>query len=182
MPPLAHGGFFADKDAFLHGKQGIELKKQEIEQKFTYRYLPYDELQFIQKTTVYRKYLSFDPEIRINKRCFEHEERYHLTIKEDALFERSKVKLKITKSEYEEIAETIHRPELIMDVVSFAFDAWHILNFKSCVNHPIRFAEMEYKDEEDYRRTSPLVQALPCIGNDVTYHPDYYSKNIWAKL
>ncbi len=159
-----------------------KLKKQEIEQKFNYNYLPYDEFKFIQKTTVYRKYLSLVPEIRINRRQFDNEVRCHITIKDDSLFKRRKIKLKLSNEEYSEIAETISRPELIMDVFDFEFDAHHILSFKVCLNHTIRFAEIEYENEEDYIRTSPLVESLKCIGEDVTFNPRYYSKNIWMQL
>ena len=158
------------------------MQKIEIEQKYLFYYLPYNELPFCQKTTVYRKYLSFDPEVRIHKRVFETEERYHLTIKQENILKRNKIKVLLTKNEFEEIFDFIEREPLIMDVYDFKFDIKHIISFKVCKNYNIKFAEIEYSDDLDFEINSTLITKLPFIGKEVTYNKDYYAKNIYLKL
>lgn len=61
------------------------------------------------RTLLYhRKYVSTNPEVRINKRVFESgETRYHLTVKDNAQFQIKKIKVTITLEEYESISAIV---------------------------------------------------------------------------
>lgn len=155
----------------------------EIEKKFLFSYLPYGELKFNKKSVVFRKYVSIEPEVRINKREFENGQiGYHLTVKSGDLFIRNEIKIKITENEYEAISNLINKPALVMDIYEFKFDSRHVINFKICRDVGISFAEMEFESMEDYADTFPKTEKLPFLGEDVTSKKEYYVRNIWKKI
>ena len=158
------------------------MNQIEIEQKFLFSYIPFNEYQCCEKTVVFRKYLSVNPEIRINRRVFEsREERFHLTIKSDELLAREEIKICLTEEEYSEISNFIRQQPMVIEIYNFKIDADHSMSFKQIQNSDISFAEIEYRSYDDYQNLKNIIGKLPFLGTDVTWDKDYYMKNIWAK-
>lgn len=155
----------------------------EIEQKFQYKKIPFEDLQCRRHTVIYRKYISICPEIRINRRCFDSgEERYNLTIKDDSKLKRTEVKVKLEKEQYEIISSMILKDDLVFDIYEFDLDEKHLISFKAGRNVDVRFAEVEYETMKDYELYSKVVENLPFISTEVTYDNNYYMKNIWERI
>lgn len=156
---------------------------KEIEQKYSYDYLPYDELKFVQKTYISRAYLMDNPEIRINKRKFDNGEKiYKLSIKTDGFLERKEIKVDLNEKQFLEILSIIGYKPLKFINYQFKLDKFHIITFKECISIPsIKFAEIEYENDVDYNLNSKIFKKLSFLGEELTYNKDYYVKNIWKK-
>ena len=155
---------------------------QEIEQKYEFHYLPSDDMVLLRHTVVYRKYLSCNPEVRINKRVFDlGHERYHLTIKNDRRFIRDEIKLTLSKEQYEDISKLIGYTDMIFDVYEYQLPKEHTISFKIGKNVNIRFAEIEYNSEIDCEEMHDYISGLDFLGQEVTYDDRYYLKNVWSR-
>lgn len=161
----------------------------ENELKYLVKYIPYNELNLLQETTVYRKYLSINPEIRINKRVFsDGKERYHLVIKkfidnscDNACLIRNKTKIEITKEQYDQLYHGFDEKPMIIKVVDFLYDDY-ILGFKTIVNTNIRFVEIEFTDIGELSIIRENIEKLSFIGDNVSNHSEYLMSNIWQNL
>lgn len=167
------------------------MKRIEYEQKFLFDYLPYNKLQFKQKTIVYRNYLSFEPEIRINRRTFnDGVERFHLIVKKpafnmaDSCIVRcsEKIRLRLTAEEYQEFLSSISQQELIFDVYDFFLDKNHVIGFKCCRNPEISFAEIEYADEMDFKANESVFSSFSFLKKNITFDDRFNVKQIWSQL
>ena len=81
---------------------------REMEKKYLYDERPDGILRLLRKTTIYRQYLSIEPEVRINKRVFDSGEyKCNLTVKSNETFLRKEIRLAIPMDKYQAIAEII---------------------------------------------------------------------------
>lgn len=158
------------------------MKKIEIEQKYLYKYRPDQELECVMHSVVHRKYLSLNPEVRINRRIFDcGEERYHLTIKTGDYFAREEIKIRLTRIEYEEISQLIPFEDIVIEVFEYKLDQTHLISFKECINVDVSFAEIEYADQKDFDMFAGTVARKDYLAEEVTWNPNYYMKNIWER-
>ena len=159
------------------------IKLVEIEQKFLYEKIPYEEFKLEQHTVIYRKYLAVDPEVRINKRCFDNgEERYHLTVKSNGQLIRKEIKIKISKEQYEALSSMKDKENIVLDIYEFRLDEHHSICFKEGRNIDIQFAEIEYETMEDKERFAKRLEQFTFLTKEVTFDERYYMKNIWEEF
>lgn len=157
--------------------------KKEIEKKYLYSRIPVNELEFIQHTVVYRKYLSTNPEVRISCRVFDDgKERYHLNVKNALKWERDEVKVALTEEEYEDLSKIVDAESIIMDVYDFRLDNNHIIGFKKIRNMQVEFAEIEFQSNDDYINLKEYINKIDFLYRDVTYIDEYYMRNIWNEF
>lgn len=134
-------------------------------------------------TVIYRKYISVNPEVRINKRWFETgEERFHLTVKDDEKLARKEVKIQLSEEQYQELSAIIKKQDLIFDIYEFRLDENHNISFKEGRNVEIKFAEIEYENREDYESYRSIIENLTFLEKEVTYDENYYVKKIWEEF
>lgn len=161
----------------------------ELENKYSYSYLPYDELKFLRKYVIYRKYISTNPEIRLHMRCFEsNERRYHLVIKNEVnleanevLLSRRKIKFSISENDFLSAFNAIPHYPLVIDVYDFKYDDDHVIGFKNVRGLDISFAEIEYRSIDDMLNLKQSVDELSFFVKNVTDDVSYKMSNIWKK-
>lgn len=154
----------------------------EIEQKFTFRYIPFSELNILHHTVIFRQYLSINPEVRISKRVFDDGTvKYHLTVKEVNYIVRKESKIELTETQYLELSSAAEKCPMIYDVWSFKTDNDKIISFKVGKNIKSAFAEIEYHDIGEYLIFKDEWVKYPYIGREVTLDDRYYVKNVWRE-
>lgn len=155
----------------------------EIEQKFIYSYLPYEELRFKYKSVVTRKYLSTEPLVCINERLLQNgKKKYYLTLKEEGLLIRKECTSMVTEEIFNDIFNFVESAPLVIETYEFDLDDTHYISFKKIRDLDVKFAEIEFKDKEDYEKISPIIARMPFFAGDVTYDESYYVKNIWKRI
>lgn len=155
----------------------------EIEQKFLYHYIPYEELNFRYKAVVTRKYLTTEPLVSINERLLQNgKKRYYITIKQGEFLVRNDCTTMITQENYSDIYNYIQENPIVIDIYEFDFDESHTISFKKVRDLDIQFAEIEYKDQKDYDELSPVIARMPFFAEDVTWNEEFYVKNMWNKI
>jgi hypothetical protein len=154
-----------------------------MEKKFLYNDRPDAFLTLLQKTTVYRHYLSVEPEVRINRRVFDTGEyKCNLTVKSNETFLRKEIRIPLTIEQYQTIAEIIQFAPLVFAVYEYTLDNLHRISFKECYSMPtVKFAEVEFQDEADYQQNIPIIAAYPFLQEDITEDARYYVRNIWIQ-
>lgn len=159
------------------------MKYIEIEQKFLYSYIPYEELNFRYKAVVTRKYISTEPMVSINERLLQNgKKRYYMTLKKGEFLVRNDLTTMISQENFEEIFNYLEEKPLIIDIYEFDFDANHTISFKKVRDLNVEFAEIEYKDQKDFEEISPQIASMPFFVKDVTWEQEYYVKNMWEQM
>lgn len=157
----------------------------EAEKKFTFNFLPYNILKFLGKTTIYRKYLCTEPEIRINKRVFQDGEiRCHIVLKKNLLIKnglitREKHKQSISLEEFNFFSDMIDIPLMIIDNFDFYLDENHNICFKYVRDTDINYMEIEFNNNYDWLIIKDSIYGLGIIDKDVSNNPNFMMKNVW---
>lgn len=164
-------------------EENTMAKFREMERKFLYDDRPDGSLPLLRKSTVYRHYLSVEPEVRINRRVFDAGEyKCNLTVKSNETFSRKEIRMPITIEIYRGIEEVIKVDPLVFVVYEYALDSLHHISFKECLSLPtFKFAEVEFQDEADYQQTIPRIHQYRFLRKDVTEDTKYYVRNIWTQ-
>lgn len=163
------------------------MRWTEVEKKFTFNFLPYNKLKFLGKTTIYRKYLCTEPEIRINKRVFQDGEiRCHIVLKNNLLIKndfitREKYKKNISLEEFNILSDMIDIPLMIIDNFDFYLDENHNICFKCVRGIDINYMEIEFNKNYDWLIIKDSIYSLGIIDKDVSNDPNFMMKNVWKK-